>query len=173
LFNNTAYSVGGGIANWATMTVSDCILAGNSAAPRSVGAAAGQGGAIYATSTYYTTNALTVSNCTLSGNSATGQGGGISIGNGAVNVINGSVLSGNSAALGGGIYIYYATLTVSGSTLSSNYASTAGGGIYVLARFPSPVTITGSTFNGNTSGPTNTPDEVCGVYVDGGGNTGL
>jgi predicted outer membrane repeat protein len=106
------------------------------------------------------------------GNSSTGEGGGIYVGNGTVNVTNGSTLTGNSAAtFGGGIYVWYATLTVNGSTLSKNFASTAGGGVYIEPRFASPVTISGSVFSNNTSGPANITDSIFGVWTDGGGNT--
>ncbi len=166
LLNNTVAGSGGGIANWASMTVSGCTISSNIATTTPGGSFPGEGGGIYASSTYYTTNTLTVTGCTLSDNSATGAGGGIYVGNGTVNVTNGSVLSGNSGTLGGGIYVYYATLTVSGSTLSNNSAATdgGGGGIYILRRFQSPVTISGSVFAGNTSGPASarTTSSACG-----------
>jgi hypothetical protein len=175
VLNNTGI-LGGGIANTAMMTVSGCVISGNTAATSRAGEL-GEGGAIWASSTYYTTNSLTISGCTLSNNSSTGEGGGIYVGNGTVNVINGTTLSGNSAATyGGGIYVYYATVTVSDSTLSSSLASTAGGGggIYIKPwnnGLQSTVTISGSGFSANKSGPTNTPDNIFGVWIDGGGNT--
>jgi hypothetical protein len=168
VLNNTAIR-GGGIANTATMTLSGCTISGN-AAVTSPGGEDGEGGGIWA-SNGRTTNALTVSGCTVTGNSSTGEGGGIYVGNGAVNVADGSVLTGNSGTYGGGIYVYFATLTVGGSTLSNNSASTAGGGIYIEPRFASPVTVGGSVFGGNTSGPASTPDNIVGVWTDGGGNT--
>jgi hypothetical protein len=169
LLSNSANS-GGGIANWASMTVSGCTIAGNSALT-SPGGYGGDGAGIYGSSTYYTANNLTIDGCALSGNSSSGTGGGISVGNGTLKVLNGSSLSGNSATYGGGIYVYYATLTVSGSFLTGNMASSAGGGIYLSPRFQSPATISGSVFSANTSGPTNTSDNIVGVWADGGGNT--
>jgi predicted outer membrane repeat protein len=171
LLNNTA-AEGGGIANWATMTVTGCTIFGNVAAGAYDGFYQGEGGGIYATDTAYTANNLTITGSSLSGNSATAEGGGIYVENGTVKVLNGTTLSGNSAGTyGGGIYVYYANVTVSGSTLANNYASTTGGGIYIEPRFQPPVTISGSTFTGNTSGPLNTTDNIFGVWTDEGGNT--
>jgi hypothetical protein len=179
LLNNSAFSngggSGGGIANWATMTVTGCTLSGNSAIP-SRGGIAGDGGGIFASNTAYTANNLTISGCTVSDNSSAFEGGGIYVGNGTVKVINGTTLSGNTATYGGGIYVYYATVTVSDSTLSNNSASTPGGagGIYIKPwnnGLQSTVTISGSVFSANKSGPTKTLDNIFGVWTDGGGNT--
>src|SRR5262249_5361321 len=108
---------GGGILNsgyGATLTVSGCTLAGNSATDR---------GGIY--NDYNAT--LTASGGTLSGNSATVGGG---IDNEGTAAVSNSVFSGNTASdRGGGIFngYYYSryydpTLTVSGCPFSGNSA---------------------------------------------------
>ena len=125
-------------ANNTTVTISRCTLSGNSATRA--------GGAIFNGGT------LTVSGCTLSGNSAA-QGGGIF--NQSSLVVGNSVFTGNSATKGGGIF-NGGTLTVRDSLLTSNSA-TFGGGIYNDSLdifgtvFFGTVTVTGSTFTGNTA----------------------
>ncbi len=125
---------GGGILNdHATLTLTDCMVSGNSAFyGGGVSNEADSGGAT-----------LILTNTTLSGNSANSGAGIYSSGvSGTANVgVTNSTLSGNSASYGGGIYNYgysgTATLTVINSTLSGNSAtqSYAGGGIY---NYPAP-----------------------------------
>src|SRR5262249_17258762 len=142
------YGEGGAILNLGTLTLSGCILSHNSAIL--------YGGAIANFRT------LTVIGCTLSNNSG-GSGGGLY--NPRTLAVNGSTLSGNiagfgSAGDGGGIYNdYLASATVSGCTLSGNSAY-AGGGIYNAGK----LTVSNSVFTGNT------PDNIFGVFIDGGGN---
>jgi hypothetical protein len=73
-----------------------------------------------------------------------------------------STLSGNTAVLGGGIFNAAGTATITNSTLFNNTARDDGGGIY---NYSGTVTVTGSTFSKNT------PDNITGLYIDGGGNT--
>src|SRR5882724_12484158 len=119
---------GGGIYNdHATLTVSNCIVIGNSARfgggifsdaqggsatliinnSTLSGNSASFGGGIY-NEGFSGTATLTISNSTLSGNSASQFGGGIFTrgvsGGSAPATINNTTLSGNSAALGGGLY---------------------------------------------------------------------
>jgi len=127
------------------VTVSSCILTGNTATPNLNGFG-GDGGGIY----YYDGGTLTVSNSTLFGNSATGasgKGGGIDSENYGTLTVSNSTLSGNSAAYGGGIYNSGYTLTVSNSTLSGNSADYYGGGISTSS--PYPVTLTNVTLTAN------------------------
>jgi CSLREA domain-containing protein len=84
---------GGGIFNYGMLTVSDSTLSGNSALAVSNSA----GGGIHNQGT------LTVSDSTLSGNSATGGGGGINTYGGLTVIVSDSTLSGNSASSGSGI----------------------------------------------------------------------
>jgi hypothetical protein len=125
-------TVGGGIANHGTLTVSNSTLSANSATDG--------GGGIYNLGT------LTVSNSTLSGN--TGRGGGIYNSVGTLTVSN-SNLSGNSASIGGGIY-NGGTLTVSNSTLSGNTATANNGGGGGISNYGT-LTVSNSTLSGNTA----------------------
>jgi hypothetical protein len=98
---------------------------------------------------------LTLSNCTL----------------GPV-VIAGVIGSGNTADIAGGGIANFGTLVVSGCTLSGNSAygvtttrSVGGGGGIYNAGTEAGLTVTNSTFRGNS------PDAIFGPYTDGGGNT--
>jgi len=83
---------GGGIANYGTLTLTNCTLSGNSTS--------GSGGGI--SNGYQGTAILT--NCTLSDNAASGSGGGISNRNWATAILTNCTLSDNAATFGGGIY---------------------------------------------------------------------
>jgi hypothetical protein len=122
----------------AVLTVSNCIISGNS------------GGGISNDE-----GTLTVSNCTISGNS----GGGISSGAGPSGVatltITDSTISGNSASYGGGILNAgsgYAALTVTNSTISGNSANYGGGILNTAAGSQggsATVTLSNSTLSDN------------------------
>jgi hypothetical protein len=109
---------GGGILNLSTLTLSGCVVSGNSVG----GLGASFGGGIYNTGT------LTLTGCTISNNSAfganvdfsSGYGGGIY--NAGTLTVSTSTLSGNVAynGFGGGI-LNAGTLTVSTSTFNSNF----------------------------------------------------
>src|SRR5262245_20179601 len=112
---------------------------------------------------------MTVSGCTLSGNSTNGftdglyffGGGGIY--NAGTMTVSGSHVVDNSAGSGGGIY-NAGTMTHSSCYVQNNSDSTTqGGGIY-NAGTAAALTVSGSTFSGNS------PDAIFGPYVDGGGN---
>lgn len=145
---------GGAIWNQGTLTLTNCIVSGNSV---TTSALTPEGGAIFNYGT------LTLSGTTVSGNTATGNstlnpydanttiGGGIfnsgdgGFTAGVLNVINGSIISGNSSGQeGGGIYSE-GTLTITNSTVSGN-SSYQGAGVQNDAT----ATITGSTISGNT-----------------------
>ncbi len=116
---------GGAILNlYGTLTISGCILTGNSAYQ--------SGGGIYNAGT------LTVSNCNLSNNSAPKLAG-YGVGGGIYNVgwltVSGCIFSGNSASRGAGIYNdYSAILTVNGSTLSGNSSANSAGSAAASVR---------------------------------------
>ncbi len=92
-------NVGGGIRNTGTLTLTDCVISGNSATS--------SGGGIY----NFPGKFLSVTNCTLSNNSAVSSGGGIfnDESGGTVSVSN-STFTGNSAFVGGAIYNWGGTL---------------------------------------------------------------
>ncbi len=105
-------SIGGGINNSGTLTVSNSTFSSNTAT-----GAGGSGGGIYNAGT------LIVTNSTLSGNTVLdGFGGAIS--NSGILTVTNSTFSGNTApsGTGGGIYNSF-TLTVSNSTFSGNTAA--------------------------------------------------
>ncbi len=166
-------SGGGGIANFGTLTVTNCTISGNSA-PNGTGFTYG-GGGIFNIGTLTVTDStisgnsspnrygggisnrgtLTATNCTISGNSApNGPGGGMSIFDGTVNVTD-CTISGNSATGagllypggGGGFYQLAGELIVSDCTITGNSVSGSGwgGGIDSI----SAMTVTNSTFSGN------------------------
>jgi hypothetical protein len=119
------------IANSGTLTLSDCIVSGNSNAGAIINDDAGT---------------LTVSGCTLSGNSSAigAAGGGIT--NYGTATVTGSILSGNSAPFGGGIQ-NHGPLTVRDSLFTGNSADEGGG----IANLYSTATVTGSTLCGNSA----------------------
>ena len=138
----------GGIDNAGTLTVTNCILSGNSGS---------FGGGIQ------NSGALTVNNCTFSNNSAQsvggGSGGGIFNFGGTLTATN-CVFSNNTtdnAGIGGGIGSQ-GTLTVTNCTFSAN-SSAGGGGII---NDGGNASISNSTFTGNTSG-----DEAGAIFNNG------
>lgn len=185
----TGGGYGGGVNNWHGMlTLTDCIVSGNSAGDQGGGIvndggtvaisggslsgnSAGQGGGIYNVGT------MTISDgCTLSGNSARFNGGAIFTNTSHLTIDN-CTLSGNSAGdYGGGIFNdglngpNSNTVTVSGCIFTSNSAS-QGGAICNLTGLADALTVSNSTFGDPfDSSLANTPENIFGPYVDGGGN---
>jgi hypothetical protein len=161
---NDGHGTGGaGVANFGTLTVSNSTLSNNQTF--------GYGGGIYNHGT------LNLSGCTLSGNSAYTGGG---IANFGTLAASGSTLSGNTSSGhggtnngyaigwgGGAIYNeWFGKLTVSNCTLSNNSAlyGGEGGGIYNNGA-ASALTVLNSMFSSNT------PDNIFGLFTDGGGST--
>ena len=133
---------GAGIANFGTVTMTQCILTGNVAINFNPD---GYGGGIYNAGT------MMLNQCTLTGNGASGPDGGS--GGGIYNIgtltLNESTLSGNSAfwRYGGGIF-NSGILSVNQSTLAANSADGAGGGICNVGT----LRLNQSTVSGNESG---------------------
>ncbi len=180
---------GGGIWNdHAALTLSDCVVTGNSAA--------GNGGGIMNDAFDHGDATLEVDNCTISNNSALCctfsnntttcpgsspscySGGGImNFGGptgcsnavpcppgdeGATLTVTNSIISGNSAGYEGGAIRSSATgLTVSNSTLNDNTAGVDGGGI---SNSTNPLTVSNSTMSGNS---TSGSGGGGGLYADG------
>jgi hypothetical protein len=122
--------LGGGIYNGGTLTLTNCILSGNSAT---------FGGGIYNDGT------LTLNNCILSGNSATNGGG---IYNSGTVTMNQCTLSGNARRAGGGIYSL-GVLTLNQCTLTGNVVVYAGGAIFCGRG---TLTLNQCTLSGNAAG---------------------
>ncbi len=134
-------------------TGSDLTLTGMTVANGNV---TGAGGGIYVDGA-----SLTVSNATFSSNDATDNGGAIALLNGGSATLTSCTLSGNGSTQNGGA-IALATGTSAQFTdcsLSGNTAGSAGGAIYTGGT----LTITGSTFTGNTT----TASGGGGIFVQG------
>jgi hypothetical protein len=156
---------GGGIFNFGTLTVSNSTLSGNSG--NSTYGYGSNGGGIYNDS-----GTVTVSNSTLSGDTA-GAGGGIA--NYGTLTLSNSTLSGNSAGPGGGIYTRgtRTVTTLTNVTLNANRATYYGGGLYVEPLFSAAPVLHNTLIAGNFRGATGTTrDDVYG-HLDPGGDYNL
>lgn len=142
--DNTAAENGGGIANFARMTINNSSFHHNSALDYGGGLTTGGG-----------------SNTTLNGDTfdqinSAAVGGGIS--NFGTLFVSGSTLSTNSANDGGGVFDNFSSVTtINNSTLSGNTATQGGGGIYNSSNDSIPggteaiLTIVDSTLSGNSA----------------------
>lgn len=144
-----AASAGGGVQNYATLTLSHCAVSSNTAGGNADNF--GIAGGIQNAGT------MTLIDSVVAGNNATGNtygyGGGIS--NGGTLAITNSVVSNNStngpSTLGGGIYSIAGTLTIDGSTIKDNRdngTTGEGGGLVVNGG---SATVRNSTVSGNRS----------------------
>jgi CSLREA domain-containing protein len=131
---------GGGVVNAGTLTLTDCVVAGNAAVNFSSDA---EGGGIYNAGT------LTLVSTTVSGNTSQRRGGGIYNAFEATLRLAGSTVSGNSAPNGGGIYNQNADAEVRASTISGNTAGNFGAGIY---NRRGKLALVNSTLADNTAG---------------------
>ena len=128
--------MGGGILNAGTLTLNDCAVTDNVAAPTNFQPADGLGGGID------NSGALTLTNCTVSNNRAAGSFGTV-----------------GASGFGGGINNRAgATLTVTNSTFTNNTAASGPGGLGPSGSASGgaihnsgTMTLTGSTFSGNTA----------------------
>ena len=106
-------SRGAGICNTGTLTVTNCVVSGNTTD--------GRGGGIFNSGT------LTVADSVITGN----RNSGIYQNQGTVTVTD-SIITENSADTGGGIYHSSGTLALTNCTVSGNSASRYGGGIFTI-----------------------------------------
>jgi hypothetical protein len=134
---------GGGIVNWGTLILEDCVVRDNVA--RAGGGIVNMGD-------------LTISNCTISDNVADGvgepgrdcsAGAGIRSVEGPVRIVN-STLSGNRSSRtggsGGALHVACnTTMVITNSTISGNHAGTLGGGAHVRGA----LTLVNCTVSGN------------------------
>jgi CSLREA domain-containing protein len=148
---------GNGIVSRGALTVTNCLIAGNS----------GSGivnafGDLTLTRSSVTENAS--AGVAVRGGTATlghdriarNSGGGLSIGTGTVTLTK-STIAGNSAADGGGISLVEGSLTVDASTITNNVATGLGGGVFnrsdnVFRRGGASITLRNSTVSGNSAG---------------------
>ena len=180
--NGNSSTLGGGILNDGTLTLSDSSVTGNV-----VAGANDWGGGIYNSGTMSIVRSdisgnmtgnhnaygggimnqgeMTITDSTISGNAtyggsspfSPGFGGGIfttTLHVGDELRIQNSTISGNSAAVGGGIHKTGAPLIAINSTISGNFSAGDGGGIYASAGTTSlfNVTITQNTANSDEVG---------------------
>ena len=145
---------GGGIYNDGSLTLNNCMVAGNTAP-------GGQGGGVFND----IDGSLTVTNSTVSGNSATTGGGIVSYG---TLTATESTVSGNQATTSGGGIALYGAATIAGSTISANQVAAGGSGGGIVVTPAKQLTLVNSIVSGNSS-PYSHAD-VEGVYFDGGGN---
>lgn len=131
---------GGGIEkNFGDLTVSNCVVTGNTVPGTS---SFGGGGGIDNFD-----GPLTITGSVISGNSANGYGGGV-LSDGGTLTINDSTISENSTRLGGGIFFLNAAANISRSTISGNTAVSQGGGLLVQ---DGSLSISNSTVSGNSA----------------------
>jgi hypothetical protein len=144
---NSATIEGGGIYNYATLSVQNGSIVGTPGA----GNTAYQGGGIYSYS-----GTVTVDSSTISANSASSGGGGI-YNRGTLDILNGSTIggigAGNSAADGGGLEnLSTGTTIVDDSTISANAVVFDGGGVSNLGTlYIRNASTIGGVGAGNTS----------------------
>ncbi|MEZ0298086.1 MAG: choice-of-anchor Q domain-containing protein, partial [Candidatus Methylacidiphilales bacterium] len=140
--NRAAGSNGGGMyVQRGTLTITDSLFSNNSA---------GSGAGLYLWDP-----AATVSNSTFRLNVATANGGGITMQNNGTLRISGSTFSQNDAANGGAIQMRSSStpLTIANSVFTTNRALSGSGGAISSEPFAvgGTITISGSTFTGNTA----------------------
>ncbi|HEX5073908.1 MAG TPA: PxKF domain-containing protein [Gemmatimonadaceae bacterium] len=134
-------SLGGGIANSGTLTLTRCTVTGNNAIDG--GGIDNEGGT------------LTVVESTVSGNHASGYGGGIfsetnsDLSSSSTTILN-STISGNTADAGGGVTIYNGLTRVLHSTITANRA-VEGGGLWSFGDVATRADVEGSIVAGNTT----------------------
>ena len=162
LTDNHAYGDGGGgvyADRVDSLTITGSAFAGNTAATdgaalyahsTNVGIvsstfshnqAVGNGGALYTIGT-----GLSIAGSTFDGNQAGALGGGLYTGSGAG--IDGSLFTGNQAAMGGALGMYGYGLSLTNSTLAGNHASSQGGGVF---NATTNLRLQNDTLSGNTA----------------------
>jgi CSLREA domain-containing protein len=150
---------GGGLANFGTLVLTNCIVSGN--------AANKLGGGLYNGGT------ATLSNCTVSGNNAQLRlGGGLYNHAGGTLSLTNCTVSGNTANVAGGLYNGGAA-TLTNCTVSGNSAAILGGGLFI---FGVTITLTNTIVAGNPGGDVHgalDPASAHNLVGDGTGMTGI
>ncbi|MDA7668810.1 hypothetical protein N8596_00915, partial [bacterium] len=170
-------TVGGGLHTLETSPViEDCVFESNTAP---------YGGAVYARQ-----GAPVFRRCVFTGNEATVDGGAFHFSRTEGGVLEDSVFEGNAAGNNGGaVHLFGGTPTITGAVMTENTALNGGGVSWSSTGFAasfsdSSITANTASFGGGvwiagdtpdltitgTSVCDNSPDEIAGVYTDGGGN---
>ncbi len=161
---------GGGIYAYDTdLTVSQCVVSGNTAINRGGGILIrGYSASLLLTDStvsnntgYYgggvatTSAAITIQRSTIANNTATASsyygGGGIMVhndNNNALTITDSTISGNNSNFNGGGIMVRHTAASISNSTVTGNTAASYGGGLYFYGVY-SGTTVTNSTVSGN------------------------
>jgi parallel beta-helix repeat protein len=159
-------SQGGAVINHGTLTLTYCVVNGNTALTEGGGVYVGGGGVLTVDHSTLSNNqtqnnggglfvatsgTASLTNCIVSGNStqstSSGYGGGGVYSRGTTSLAN-STVSGNTAAKrGGGVYVSYGTTTLTNVTVSGNSANYGGG----LEFYQGTVTLTNVTISGNSA----------------------
>lgn len=154
---------GGAIRNRDTLTLSNCVITGNSTI---------NGGAIFNEGSGGTYGILTLNDCIISDNIAQDGGGIISTNAGKVTINRTTIENNHATNVGGGILSRGGPLDIVDSTISGNEAfnemvefSGVGGGI---AKYNGPLNVTSSTITANTGGYA-----AGGIFLSGGNMTVL
>ncbi|VTT97594.1 Uncharacterized protein OS=Roseiflexus sp. (strain RS-1) GN=RoseRS_4272 PE=4 SV=1 [Gemmataceae bacterium] len=135
---------GGGLLNLGTATLTECVVAANTAG---VGVGlAGNGGGVDNAGT------LALINCTVSGNSADNGGG---VRNTGTLTLTACTVAGNTArsGTGGGVSSFSGTVVATGSTFSGNVGGSGGGAVFNDGTVElTNCTLTGNRVDGSTGG---------------------
>ena len=158
-------NLGGGIYSRGTLTVSNCVITGNSAPSSSSGGTNSLG---FGAGIFSDASPLAVINSTISGNQASAAGGGICTFESTSFLAEGCTVSGNFAGIqGGGLNFQGHVGTLQNCTIAGNTTAEdgAGSGIANVAfenELPPMLTVTACTVAGNT-GTTNGAVAIAGL----------
>ncbi len=157
---STSSANGGGLANYGTAMLSDCTLSGNSVSPAYSGggvynaeyasltltACLVSGNSAYIAGGLANDGTAFLTDCTVSGNHASYVGGVFNAG-AAYLTMTGCTVSGNTAAHAAGGVANFGATTLTDSTISGNSASGDGGGLGNVGS----ATLTDCTLSGNSA----------------------
>jgi hypothetical protein len=149
LTGGDAMGAGGGVFTCENLTLADCVITGN--ATFSSGTLGG--GGIYSSALYTPPNSLKLIKCSITNNVAVrNEGGGIRKRAGSL-VIDGCMVSGNTALFGGGLSAADAgiDIQIDASTFSGNSATGRSYGGGAIFTFGGNLTLTESTISGNSA----------------------